>query len=466
VPSDCPFDSPDTDHWDCSTLIVPADRAHPDGSHVLLPVAVLRSQAKDRMPDPIVFFSGGPGDANLASAGFWAEFAAGGRHDIILFDQRGTGGARPSLNCPEAEEAQRADIAAAEPDAVESGRDRAALVACRARLVERGIDLDDFDTPTTADDAEDLRRALGVRQWDVIGTSYGTTVALEVARRHAASIRSMVLDSVYTPDITQARTGVVASAARSFAAYFESCPRSPVCVTSHPDLRAEFNALVDSWNEQPFELDIDDPRGGDRPQLHVALDGDDLTTGLFRALYNITYIPVLPSVAAKIRPRDDAARALVTTFVVDALRESLFTSEGVQGVVNCADRQRIEAPTRDIDALTAATPSLRALVDQYDQCEVWDVASVPAAFNTVPRSKVRTLALAGDFDPITPPADTERVAARFDRSTFILFPAHGHAEVFADECPQSIVKAFIDDPTVAPDQSCVSPPGPPEYAAG
>lgn len=466
VQSGCPYDAPPTVHWECSTLIVPADRAHPDGRHVLLPVAVLRSQAKDRVADPIVYFNGGPGSATLAQGGFWADFEAGGRRDVIIFDQRGTGYSNPNLNCPELEESQRVNLATTDPIDVETERDRAANVACRARLVERGVDLDDFDTPTTADDAEDLRHALGVKQWNVIGTSYGTTVALEVARRYPSSIRSLVLDSVFAPDLTQSGVRTLSSASRSFDAYFDSCTRSPTCAASHPDLRAEFNALVDSWNREPFETDVDDPRGGDHPKLHVKLDGNDLTGGLFQALYNITYIPVLPSVAAKIRPRDDAARALVATFVVDALRQSLFTAEADERVVNCADRQRLDVPSVDVDAVTAHTPSLRVFLDRYDVCAVWKVASVASAFNAVPRSRVRTLALAGDLDPTTPPADTERVAARFAGSTYILFPAHGHAEVFADKCPQSIVKAFIDDPSVAPDHSCVPPSGPPDYVAG
>src|SRR4029078_7367263 len=97
----------------------------------------------------------------------------------------------------------------------------------------RGVDLDDFDTPTTADDAEDLRVALGVKQWNVIGTSYGTQVALEYARRYSSSVRILVLDSVFAPDVTQDNVHFLASASRSFDAYFDSCTKSSTCAASH-----------------------------------------------------------------------------------------------------------------------------------------------------------------------------------------------------------------------------------------
>jgi pimeloyl-ACP methyl ester carboxylesterase len=44
-----------------------------------------------------------------------------------------------------------------------------------------GIDLNQYQTNAAADDVEDVRRALGIAQWNLLGGSYGTRLALEVA---------------------------------------------------------------------------------------------------------------------------------------------------------------------------------------------------------------------------------------------------------------------------------------------
>ena len=82
VPTTCPFKPPPEHQWECSTLIVPTDRRRPSGPHVLLPVAVLRTKAADPLPDPIVYFNGGPGDDTLLSVpGYFEDLASSGRRE-------------------------------------------------------------------------------------------------------------------------------------------------------------------------------------------------------------------------------------------------------------------------------------------------------------------------------------------------------------------------------------------------
>ena len=45
-----------------------------------------------------------------------------------------------------------------------------------------------------------MRRALGVARWNVVGESYGTTVAMTLLAHHPDSIRSAVPDSLNPPD--------------------------------------------------------------------------------------------------------------------------------------------------------------------------------------------------------------------------------------------------------------------------
>ena len=64
--------------------------------------------------------------------------------------------------------------------------------------------------------------------------------------------------------------------------------------------------------------------------------------------------------------------------------------------------------------------------------------------------------LAGSYDPITPPADTERVAASLRNSTFVLVDPVGHGVTGFDVCTDAIAEAFLDRPRAAVDTSCVA----------
>ena len=87
----------------CGTLAVPEDHDRPAGRHLSLRVAVIEAEAGGRQPDPVFFLAGGPGQAATeiypAVADAFARVAR--KRDIVLVDQRGTGGsARARLQRP------------------------------------------------------------------------------------------------------------------------------------------------------------------------------------------------------------------------------------------------------------------------------------------------------------------------------------------------------------------------------
>jgi len=66
---------------------------------------VLPATGTDRLPDPFVYFAGGPGDASIPEGVFMAEQLGSLRHkrDVLLVDLRGTGQSG-GLFCPELKE--------------------------------------------------------------------------------------------------------------------------------------------------------------------------------------------------------------------------------------------------------------------------------------------------------------------------------------------------------------------------
>jgi hypothetical protein len=85
----------------CADFDVPEDWNSSAGRHIKLRIALLKSSAEHSQSDLVTFLDGGPGGAATedfpAVAGEFAPLRE--RRDILLIDQRGTGGSN-ALSCP------------------------------------------------------------------------------------------------------------------------------------------------------------------------------------------------------------------------------------------------------------------------------------------------------------------------------------------------------------------------------
>ena len=150
----------------------------------------------------MVFIQGGPGGAaglDALSMEWWLqdiERYDWGR-DFVLYDQRGTGLAEPSLRCPEVLEGMRRDLQLALRPREENARYLDYLRACHDRLRSEGHRLDVYGTAENSDDLADIMGLLQPGSWTLYAASYGTRIALETERRHPQLVRDLVLDSVF-----------------------------------------------------------------------------------------------------------------------------------------------------------------------------------------------------------------------------------------------------------------------------
>jgi pimeloyl-ACP methyl ester carboxylesterase len=441
----------------CGVLTVPVDRDRPQRGHVTLPVAIIRSAAPDRLPDPIIWFAGGPGGPGRLIARRIMDLNVGGRRDVIVFDQRGTGQSTPSLDCPEQVQVVWQTFGAARDPQAEADGFREALATCRERLVSSGVDLDAYDTSTTTDDVADLRTALGIDRWNLWGGSYGTLVALEMLRRHPQGVRSVVIDSVAPTDEANDASQHLKVAKRALGQLFSGCASDPKCSAAYPTLKDDFDALVAEWNAQPFAATTTDPAGQPR---QLVITGHDLVAGTWNAMYNNNVIPLLPSVVGQLRARGDAAGTIIPQLVVAGVTQLTQGAEAMGAAVNCADRQRLSRPKQD--KVIADNPRFAGLLSlRKTACDVTRVKSVPAAFNKPVRSKVPVLVMGDEYDPVTPPANGRRAARTLPRSTFVATHGLGHGVALKSECTLGIFSTFLNAPTAPTDITCAKEmPGP------
>jgi pimeloyl-ACP methyl ester carboxylesterase len=458
----CNEEVPTDPRIECGVLTVPVDRAHPDGAKAELPVAIVHpAPGVAKQPDPVVYFSGGPGFPGLTNAGGFLNRGWITDRDVVLFDQRGTGKATPNLDCPEIYDRAFAAIGAALPPAEEADATNAVLAKCRAALVAQGIDLSKFSTPITADDVADLKRALGIDAWNLFGVSYGTAVALEVARRHPEGVRSVTIDSVVPPDSPGDAQHRAEAVHRALDTLTKGCAADPGCNRDFPDLAGQLQHLVEDFNARPYEADVEDRDGGTR---HLVITGYDALAGIWTAMYDTTLLPLLPMVIHRLPDRDAFGVTVAQQLAGKGLNQLTGAAEGDVLSVDCADKQRLQRVSED--EVVARDPQLTSIFTLGpERCDLWNVASVDASFNEPVRSDIPSLVLADEYDPVTPPADSKHAAESLSHATFVLFPGLGHGAVFSGApCPVNVFQSFLADPGAPPHTTCVETMGPPKWA--
>jgi pimeloyl-ACP methyl ester carboxylesterase len=428
----------------CGYLTVPEDHALLHGKIIRLAVAIFTSLDPKPAPDPVLYLGGGPGGPVLATLGpqltsadipnLWPA-----DRDLILLDQRGLGESQPNLECTE----NTTEPQAPSPQRVQD---------CHDRLVRDGINLSAYNTIQNAEDVHDLIHALGYRQVNLDGVSYGTRLALTVMRLFPADVRSVLLDSTVPLQIG-VNTGWPAANLRAFDTLFQGCAANAYCNQRYPHLRAVFTQLVTDLNAHPVSVQATDPNTG--KVATGTLTGDEVLDGLTSALYDTSLIPLLPQAIYELANH----RYAQLTGLAQAAQANLGTTAiGMQLSVTCTESTltREAMPT----AVQAVEPAFRpyylaGLQSIYANCQVWSVQPVPPAQHQAVINAIPTLIYAGEYDPTTPPAYGQLAAQTLSRSYFFQFPGTGHAVLGTDACATAMFQAFVEHPTQRPDASCL-----------
>jgi pimeloyl-ACP methyl ester carboxylesterase len=458
-----PFPVPELKNARCGFLVVPENRAKPDGRTIRLAVAIVPAASPRPAPDPVAYMSGGPGYAAILQAEVAVDIGLNRNRDLILMDQRATALNKPALTCPEYDRA-RAHPELPYDSASSERRQVAAVGACRSRLAAKGLDLGAYNTTENAADFADLRRALGIPQWNVYAFSYGTDLALTYMREHPQGIRSVTIDSVMTPHL--------ASVGRAWTSYREAfdnvlraCEAQRRCRERYPRLGRTFASLVRKLESDPLRTRAKPAE--DVPPVKVALDGGALVNWLVGAFdHDAANIPAAIDKLARGRPgRVAEGRAAV------ALTEPGLFGEGLTFGVFCGEWLPYEGPDNVLRQGRRAFPtyptSVLASAPQYPfmtkVCRTWDIPKAPASVRAVTRSNIPTLVLSGTFDAATGESLAKSAAETLPNSTFVSVPGVGHGVAFASPCARDVLGSFLATPS-APDTDCVAGLEQPRFA--
>jgi pimeloyl-ACP methyl ester carboxylesterase len=339
------------------------------------------------------------------------------------------------------------------------------LIACGTAFREAGIDLRAYNSAENSADLEDLRRALGYDQWNLVGGSYGTRLALTSMRYRPETIRSAVLDSVY-PLQANFHTEVFSSFQNSLNSLFAQCAADAACNAAYPKLDHAYDSVVARLNANPAQVPIIDPQT-EQIVTYLPVSGVDFSLLMFQLSYSTPVIPILPLVIAATNNGNYELLGVLFGLLLSASGEDPAAfSFGMQVAVQCNEDATF-ASSRDFvaarDKNRRASPLAHIITfnEAYlDVCAAWGLTNPEPGANFRVESDRPTLIIGGTNDPITPPNYAASAAETLSRSTTVLYPRGGHTPSAISPCLARIVAAFHNDPNQRPDSSCVAAEAP------
>lgn len=412
----------------CGTFLRPVDPADPASAQLELSVAVVPALNLDPQPDPLVPLAGGPGQGAIQFySAYVAAFEPARRdRDILLLDQRGTGGSA-RMDCPVDD-----DIVAGQFS------NELTIEYTEACLAQLPHDPRYFTTSVAVTDLEALRQELGYPSLNLLGVSYGTRVAQHFARRYPASTRTLVLDGVVPPQLPLG-PDIALEAQRALDNIFARCADEPACNQRFPDIRQAFASLLLRLTESPVAVELANPVSGQLESLDFGRH--ELAAAIRLLAYqprSVAIIPLLIDEAANDNFLPLAAQFQMTvSSLVDAL------ALGMHNTIMCTeDVPFIDHSSFDHEALKSTYIGAFQLEALEAICSVWPAGPLDNGFATPLATDIPVLLLSGDADPITPPRYAELAAVDLVRARHLIGEKQGHSQLAAG-CMPKIIADFV-----------------------
>jgi pimeloyl-ACP methyl ester carboxylesterase len=457
----------------CGYLTVLEDRSEPEGGTIRLFVTRIQPPGGNPAPDPVLTLG-----IDLGNTPDYAGFAPGAQRynrELILIDQRGTGHSEPTLACPEVQRIGKRLVGARLSDPSVRADLQSAVEACHGRLTGEGIDLSAYNLAEIAADSEDMRRALRIPRWNISAYGSASRIALEIVRRFPGHIRAMWLDTPQFPQMDEVTLGIMGTQ-YALREVFADCAADPACGRRFPDLSNALEEAVAKLDEEPVTVRVAASSAGvaEGQPMPVIVDGATFLRAL-RAMVSNIDLNLMPRVPAVVY---DALEGDVGLVAYQISTEPLCVGyrpvcgnnpffEGAFFSILCHDQVPFVEASQ-LAGLAGGDPGLQeAYVSSpyLDVCEAWDVGEVSPVAHRPVSSDLPMLIYVGRYDAYGPLPVAEQAVASLSGSFLLDVRYQGHNVLGTLDCYRNIRNAWIEDPTSAPDTSCMEEIPPPTFAS-
>jgi len=386
-----------------------------------LPLKVIVFAAREHNDSAVFPFSGGPGMATTPGAEdevriYGAELR---RHDVVLVDQRGTGGSAP-LRCPAAQKKHAREL-------IEDELFPLSFVGDCRQEMEKHSDLTAYGTAEFTDDVDALRRALGYGAIDIVGISYGTRSALTFLQRHPQSVHALLLEGPLPPE-NPMPLYAARDAQSALDRIIADCKSEAACAAAFPDIAGDLAQTLAALEAKPARFAAG--------EYHVTMTRGAFGEFLRSQLYAADRQRLIPRMLHLAASGD---WSWIGTYWL-RFRDGWYADMGVLLSVSCpADVRRI-----DPAAIPAATANTflgdYRIRRQIAACAAWTPGPAPRV--TLPATNAPVLIITGDRDPVTPSRWAELLQKQLPRTRTIVFANSGHVE--PSDCALALEVAFFD----------------------
>lgn len=404
---------------ECGSLTVLENPANAAGRKIQLRVARVPAVSKRKAADPLFVIAGGPG---MAATAFYPGVApVFGRinrdRDIVLIDQRGTGGSN-ALSCELDEEVLFR--ATDETVAAETKR-------CMDSLASRA-DLKLYTTSIAVGDLDQVREALGYEQINLYGVSYGTRVTQHYVRRFPERSRAVILDGVVSPQQILG-PAIALDAEKALASILQRCAADAACAAKFGDPVVTYRELLAQLRAHPVVVTLPNPTTGVSHRMEF---GElHLGTVLRLASYATEQAALLP-LSLHLAKAQDNFTPLAAQFLMVSRSYDEQVAFGMHNSVVCADDiPYIKNESVDRPALERSYMGASQLDGLRQICALWPRGPVDADFHAPLKSDVPALLLSGSSDPVTPPEYARQAQKGFSHSVHVIMEGFGHGQLGA-----------------------------------
>lgn len=408
---------------------VPELHMAPGGAAIELAVVRIRRAGTAAAGRVHVLLAGGPGDSGVRQAldlarqggAALAEFIDG---DLVGIDQRGAGGSIPNLRATARYGLpldQPASVAAWLPLAERAARTVA------AEMRGRGIRLEAYNTEESAVDVDAVRESLGYERMTLWGRSYGTHLALAVARRHPDRVERMVLVSPEGPDHTRKLPSQVDRVLQRIGER-----------AGAPGMAGQLRTVVDKLAQAPVPVEVRDPATG--RDARVVIGAMDLQWAIAQAIGDPRAIATLPAAVQEMSAGDFQRVAPLILMlrrqlgIDSAMKHMMDLSSGA----SAARMARIEREAGSAllgDAMNFPARHLYA---------AWNARPLEDAFGEPVTVAVPTLLLVGDLDARTPLENAQEIAASLPQAQLVVVENAAHQfDVFGNAAIRTLLGRFV-----------------------
>ncbi len=441
-------------------LEVLENRQDPNSRTINIPIYIFKSRSENPKPDPIIYTVGGPGSTTMPSAQYMNYYKYLDDRDFILVEQRGNYYAKPHLDCPEW---SQAIYKSNQPDFEDKEYDslfEQATKDCRKRLIEKGIDLNGYNTNEIAEDINDLVNVLEIEEYNLLTISYSTKIAQVLLRDHPKRIRSVVMDSPLPLEVSYDEESVE-NILESVKKILSDCETNKECAKAFPNIEQRFFEYLQDKTNNPLEVSIENPKSKKMEKFY--LKGEDLIT-VFTSASSAGVVNV-PFEINKLLNNDltSLKEQLSNLFEEPSNGAGL----GMRLSVWCAE----EYPFNSQDIIKSEsikhpqTKGLSPAVFEKEICEIWGVQKVSKIENEPIKSEIPVLLISGEYDNETPAKWAKSMTNNLINSYHFIFKGWKHTPTtnWGNQCAMQSANDFFNNPTIKPSPECFAEIKSPEF---